>query len=512
MLRSDLFVVSAMPEVSRARATLPVHVEPAADEALVSWLVQVSWALRQSPLMFSRHGFKVDTAADPEWWRRPSAGVLATIAERTGVEPSRLRAMTLLGWSIARDDEGGHHFTRGRWTREKPGHRRGRRIGVCAQCLAEDERPYLRLLWMLGWAGVCPRHRAVLTGECPTCRRPIRLQGLNTRTLVDPLACQKCGGGFAHPRGQRADDRAVDMQSLLVAGKKAGALVLPGVGGVEWAVMMAVADVLLDMIWTSNDAQQRELLFNRIARELDLSGEDRLALSFGSNYGNLLMLDWLVTDLPQRLPATIGILRSPRLEGLLGRHDDIDADMAERLRTILSPAISKPGIGRGAWHLWIDSLPESPSKLRERAARERYKHRRQRLTAFAELKAGATVGEAAAIARVKPRSVYRWLDCGIEHGLEAALERQTGRAVLASAQSEVLVQWICADLANQNRHAVVAHTKARFGIELSLDVASSLLKKHRRPRPGSGRRRRLWGPKKLRGPRTIPTHGPAPSS
>ncbi len=134
------------------------------------------------------------------------------------------------------------------------------------------------------------------------------------------------------------------------------------------------------------------------------------------------------------------------------------------------------------------------------------------LTAFAELKAGATLGEAAAIARVKPRSVYRWLDCGIEHGLEAALERPTGRPVLTSAQSEVLAQWICADLANQNRHAVVAHTKAMFGIELSLDMASNLLKKHCRPRPGSGRRRRLWGPKKLSGPRTIPTHGPAPSS
>ncbi len=48
---------------------------------------------------------------------------------------------------------------------------------------------------------------------------------------------------------------------------------------------------------------------------------------------------------------------------------------------------------------------------------------RQRLTAFAALKAGATVGEAAAIARVQPMSVYRWLDRGIEHGLEAALER-----------------------------------------------------------------------------------------
>ena len=56
--------------------------------------------------------------------------------------------------------------------------------------------------------------------------------------------------------------------------------------------------------------QHREQLFNRIARELDLGWEDRLSLSLGSNYGSLLILDWLVADLPHRLPAAIGILKS----------------------------------------------------------------------------------------------------------------------------------------------------------------------------------------------------------
>ena len=30
--------------------------------------------------------------------------------------------------------------------------------------------PYLRRLWLLGWIGVCPRHRTQLIGECPGCR------------------------------------------------------------------------------------------------------------------------------------------------------------------------------------------------------------------------------------------------------------------------------------------------------------------------------------------------------
>ena len=501
-----------MPAAFPAQAMLPVHIEPAADEALVSWLVQVSWALRQSPFRFSRHGFKVDAAGDPEWWRRPSAGQLATIAERTGVEQARLRAMTFLGWSIARDDEGAQRFTSRRWTNPKLGRRKGRRVDVCGQCLAEDKRPYLRRLWLLGWIGVCPRHRTRLIGECPGCRCPIRFKGLNAKAPVDLLTCQKCGGELARSQGRRANDRSVDLQSLLVAGKETGVVLLPSVGEVEWATIMAVADMLLGMIWTGVATQHREQLFNRIGREVDLGWEDRLSLSLGSNYGSLLMLDWLVADLPHRLPAAIGILKSARFESLLGRHDDIDDDMAARLRTILSPAIAKPGVGRGSWRPWIDSLPEGASELRERAARERYKHRRQRLMALAELKAGATVGEAAAIARVQPRSVYRWLARGFKHGLEAALGRPIGRLVLTSAQSEALARWICADRANQNRHVIVAQAKAMFGIELNLDIASNLLKKHRHPRPGSGRRRRLWGPMKPRGPRTTPKHDPAPCS
>lgn len=91
---------------------------------------QLSWALRQSPLMFNRHGFKVDVAGDPEWWRRPSTGQLATIAERTGVDQARLKAMTLLGWSIARDDEGAQRFTSRRWTNPKLSRRKGRRVDV----------------------------------------------------------------------------------------------------------------------------------------------------------------------------------------------------------------------------------------------------------------------------------------------------------------------------------------------------------------------------------------------
>jgi hypothetical protein len=250
------------------------------------------------------------------------------------------------------------------------------------------------------------------------------LQGLAAGAPIDPIACPKCGGRYARPSGTRAHARAVALQTRLIAGKKVGALVLPAVGKIEWATMMAVADMLLSIVWATSSTERRERLFDRVAREQELSGEDRIALSHGSNYASLLMLDWLVVDLPQQLARAVGILRPAQFEGLPAHEDAVDADMAARLRLILSPAIMAPRICRGAWHPWIDSLRESARELLDRANRERFQYRRQRLTAFAELKGGATVLDAAAKVCAQPRSIYRWLDRGVEYGLEAVLERR----------------------------------------------------------------------------------------
>jgi transposase len=146
--------------------------------------------------------------------------------------------------------------------------------------------------------------------------------------------------------------------------------------------------------------------------------------------------------------------------------------------------------------------------LRQRAAGERYKHRRQRLTAFADLKDGSTVVAAAAVVGVLPRSVYGWLGRGAERGLEAALERPTGKSALTSAQAEALAQWIAADRPHQNRRRIVDRAAVQFGVALSLAAASKLLAKHGRAKPG--RRHRLWRPTPRRQVVAGSTHDPAP--
>jgi hypothetical protein len=123
-LRSDLFEVAAMPTASPMVVRLPFHITPGEDEALASWIVQISAALRQSSLVLGRTAFGVDAAADPEWWRRPSDATLSRISARTGFDPEQVRAMTFLGWATARCDEDADRFGSRRWTAPTANHRR----------------------------------------------------------------------------------------------------------------------------------------------------------------------------------------------------------------------------------------------------------------------------------------------------------------------------------------------------------------------------------------------------
>jgi transposase len=256
--------------------------------------------------------------------------------------------------------------------------------------------------------------------------------------------------------------------------------------------MVAITEMLLGMIWVDVSRGRRERLFERIAGDCGITAERRQALPWASNYGGLMMLAWLLADLGHRVRAALTILRAPRFGAMLARLPDVSDALAEWLRTALAPALPRQPAERRTWRAWIDGLPETAADLRQRATQERYKHRRQRLTAFAELRAGVSVESAAKFVRVDPRSVYAWLRRGATGGLEAALERPTGRPALTAAQAEALGQWIAADRRHENRGAVVARAAALFGLDLKPDAASKLLAKHRRAK--RGRRRRLWTP------------------
>lgn len=491
---------------------LPLHVAPQNGEALASWIARLSVNLRLSPLVLGRMAFGIDAAVDPEWWRRPSAETLALIAKRTGVNTSELAAMTFIGWASAWDDETPQRLGGRRRSVSPPRcSRSDRRVNICLLCLAEDRRRYLRLLWMNGWAGVCPEHRVILTGRCPSCRCVLRLAGLNARQPVDPTICRKCGAKLAGAAGDPANPSALRLQEILVAGKQSDRTELPGAGTFDWSTTMALIDVLLGMVWIDIHRKYRGRLFARVVNDLDLGEHNNDNIVWGSNYGGLLILAWLLDDLAIRLPAAIAILHAPRFDRLLARVPDLSCEMGDRLRMILAPALASVPKGRRSWCNWIKALPETGIDLHARALRERYKLRRQRLFAFAAIRDGIAVEAAAESVGVTARTLYRWLHQGAAHGLEAVLERPRRRSQLSGAQAEALGRWIATDRAHQHRHAVINAAQDQFGIVLNPDQVSGLLRVHRHAKPG--RRHRLWKPKPQRARQvTGPTHDPAPCS
>lgn len=495
VLRSDLFAVAAMPPTLAVDGRLPLHVAPAEGEALASWLTSLAALHGLSPLALGRLAFGVDARKDPEWWRHPKPDVLAAIAAKTGLDAGQVADMTFAGWVSARDDEAPHRFTNLRWSPSPPTHARGRRVDICPLCLAGDARCYLRLLWMNGWVGVCPDHHVALTGQCPSCHCLLRVASLKAATPIDMAACRKCGAKLAGAKADPAHKIALRLQNALVVGKRSGDTVLPGIGRLDWPTTMALADVLLGMVWIGVPPERHRRLFNRIADDIKLSEDERRWLPWGSNYGGLLILAWLLEDLG-RLPVAIGIVRSPWRERLLDRTPDLTEDIAGRLREILTPAAAPVPKGRRSWRAWIDTLPQSGDDLRVRALGQRYKLRRRRLFALAAVRDGASVVAAAQDVGMTPRTLYRLLLRGAQDGLEAALERPQRRSILTGVQAEALGYWIAAERRRQNHKAVIAEAMTMFGVTLSSQAAFNLLKVHRKPKPG--RRQRFWKPKSQR--------------
>src|SRR6185437_14908764 len=72
------------------RPPLPLYVEPAAEEALLSWLLRLATRLGVPFHVLAREAFGIDDRSGHTlWWHRPHPWTLARIAERTGVSVAR---------------------------------------------------------------------------------------------------------------------------------------------------------------------------------------------------------------------------------------------------------------------------------------------------------------------------------------------------------------------------------------------------------------------------------------
>jgi len=290
-----------------AKQCLPIFVKPAADEAMLSWLLRLATRLRVPVHAIARQTFGID---DPrghsQWWCRPDPETLARISERTALSLDQVREMTQHHWSpVYRDDEANIRFS-GRRFELNPFGRHLLRLVLCGKCLEADAEPYLRLPWMLGWFAVCPYHHLILIARCPKCRTRVRHAPLGSATPFTPHLCMTCGADLldgiyypAHPYVDR-------LQAAMFAAKCNGFTELPGLGRLSWQEMVALADVILGTFWNELRIEERHEIYWRVSRDVRLDGLPE-GNGYDSRYGSLALLAWFLEGWPHGPRSAVGI-------------------------------------------------------------------------------------------------------------------------------------------------------------------------------------------------------------
>lgn len=159
----------------------PLHPAPLDGEALSSWLRRIAGGYAMTVPDLLVHGLDDSHTTEPDLDLDPSPDLLQALTERTGVDPTRLRAMSLAGWtpwlvdslepSPTAFDTYVHQFS----VLLPPGKRSKHRVGTwrawiadqpvqraCPVCLADPDRQGLLLMWRLPLLLSCPDHGCVL--------------------------------------------------------------------------------------------------------------------------------------------------------------------------------------------------------------------------------------------------------------------------------------------------------------------------------------------------------------
>ncbi len=503
MWRSDLCeAVVALP-LPADGSRLPISLTPQPSEALVSWICRMAAALNLSPGSFARCAFGLGPELGKDWWRRPPAYVLARMARRTNLSVDRLIAMTFIGWSTARADEIPERLN----TRCFPLMEFGSQgaPGVCPECLHEDERPYLRLAWLAGWCGVCPKHQAILTTFCPSCLARLRNPLVTTNLIIDLGRCARCGLMLGSTLREPAQPAALHLQRNLLEIKRNGSGILPGIGQLDWGMAMALIDVLLHLVWTQTGCQDVEELFARIATDYALDADALAFTPWERNYGSLLILAWLFESFEDRLSFAIDTLQNRRLGQLIRWLPGASQDQRARLKMILAPGLAKRPSVPKPWQIWLSTLPPA-AELMARAARAPHLYACERLVALATLRSGASLRAVANELRWCPTRLRAWLDEGVRVGLEALLVpmRQPHRQPDAPGDIAAVSAWLSGvyhpscgfhlwTVAN-----LTAAMKRNLGIRLSPAGARSVIAADRARRRPQYYQRLAWRRRRMR--------------
>ena len=170
---------------------LPIHPQPLPQEALSSWLWRLADAYDMGIGEFAEAalGMKRQDIELVDYW--PSAALIKTLAERTGVAVGRIRAMTMAAYvpylvdSLAPRGDIFPAYCCQFGAFENPALRvrpvrgawwlpwisgdlaDGKMIG-CIDCLRSDRQRFGRLCWRASWMASCPKHDVLLQAASPS--------------------------------------------------------------------------------------------------------------------------------------------------------------------------------------------------------------------------------------------------------------------------------------------------------------------------------------------------------
>jgi hypothetical protein len=181
----------------------PAHPRPLPDELLSSWIVRIAEAngIKLYTLTLSLFGDRltpwhrdIDRLA-PKW-------LLKQICAKTGVGYWDAYHTTLTGYRTRlypRRQTSGQL----RWILPISTFgldRRGYGQQFCPECLAQDENPYFRRCWRVGFFTFCPTHGYMLLDACHACGAPVALHRRDIgRDLAESKGlayCHKCGADY----------------------------------------------------------------------------------------------------------------------------------------------------------------------------------------------------------------------------------------------------------------------------------------------------------------------------
>lgn len=184
---------------------LPIAPRPFRDETLSSWLGRIACRYGLDAPTLAACLAAPDITSDPPRAPiddiSPSLDQIALWARASGVDPARLRRMSLAARNPRRPRS--WFLNRGSPTIRPVMPRPS--LPVCLACFEDDrasgEDGYLRASWLLAEHCVCPAHGRMLIDQCPSCHARLEV-AFRVRENRAHAVCARCEGALERAAGE----------------------------------------------------------------------------------------------------------------------------------------------------------------------------------------------------------------------------------------------------------------------------------------------------------------------